>query len=93
MVATTWEKRPGGILGCALEHQMFEEMGKPGFPRRLVGRADLVPEHMRCDRRAVIRNDDDFQAVRQGEMGDLGAARSMASAGDRRREDSGRNAK
>jgi len=30
----------------ALEHQMFEKMREPGFARRLVGGADLVPDHL-----------------------------------------------
>ena len=47
----------------ALEHQMLEEMREAGFARRLVGRADLVPDHLRDDRRAVIRDHHDLQAV------------------------------
>jgi hypothetical protein len=63
---------PGRVLVRALEHQMFEEMGKPRFARRLVGGADLVPDHMGHDRRAVIGNDDHLETVGQGEMADLG---------------------
>ena len=54
-----------GIFLGALEHQMFEEMRQPGFARRLVGGADLVPDHVGDDRRAVIGHHDDFKAVRQ----------------------------
>ena len=54
------------LLG-ALEHQMFEEMGEAGLQGRLVRAADLVPDHLNHDRRAVIRDHHDLQAVFQGE--------------------------
>ena len=47
----------------ALEHQMFEEMRDAGLARRIVGGAVAIPNHMRHDRRAVIRDDDDIQAI------------------------------
>ena len=42
---------------------MFEEMREAGLARRLVGGADLVPDHVGDDRRAAVRNDDEFEAV------------------------------
>ena len=47
----------------ALEHQMFEKMRDAGFAWRIVGRAIAIPDHMCHDRRAVIFDDDDFQAI------------------------------
>ena len=55
----------------ALEHQMFEKMGDARLARRIVGGAVAIPDHMRDDRRAVVGNDDDLEAVFQSEMGDL----------------------
>ena len=57
------------MLGRALEHQMFEEVRQSRFTWRLVGGADLVPDHLRDDGRAVIRDHDDLQAVVEGEAG------------------------
>ena len=76
---------PVRVLGGALEHQMFEEMGEPRLARGLVGRADLVPEHVGDDRRAVIGNDHDLEAVREREMGDLWAAGGRGSSDHRAR--------
>ena len=59
----------GGMFGRALEHQMLEEMRQSRFARRLVGRADLVPDHLRDDGRAVIGDHDHLQAVAEGEAG------------------------
>ena len=59
----------GRMLAGALEHQMFEEMREPGFARRLVGRADLVPDHLRDDRGAVIGDHHHLQAVAEREAG------------------------
>ena len=53
-------------LGAA-EHQMLEEMRGARFADDLVGGADLVPDHLRHDRRAMIGDDDDLQPVRQRE--------------------------
>ena len=75
------------ILGGALEHQVFEEMGDAGLAGRLVGRADLVPHHVSDDRRAVVGNDDYVQAVREREMGD---ALAGFDARLRRRRETGR---
>ena len=71
MAATACEKRPPGFLRGALEHQVFEEMREPRFAGRLVGGADLVPDHVRHDRRAMIRHHDDFEPVGEREVGDL----------------------
>ena len=54
----------------ALEHQMLEEMRDPGTAARLIGRADAIPDHVGHDRRAMIRDDDDVEAVRQAELAD-----------------------
>ena len=59
----------GRMLAGALEHQMLEEMREARFARRLVGGADLVPDHLRDDRRAVIRDHHHLQAVAEGEGG------------------------
>ena len=74
-----------GILRGALEHQMFEEMREPGFARRLVGGADLVPDHVGDDRRAMVGNDDDFKTVAEREMRDLGLGAARARRRLRRR--------
>ena len=62
-------KLAGRMLAGALEHQMFEKMRKAGFAGRLVGGADLVPDHLGNDRRAVIRDHHDLQAIAEGEGG------------------------
>ena len=59
----------GGMLGGALEHQMLEEMRQPRFARRLVGGADLVPDHLRHDGGAVIGDHHHLQAVAEREAG------------------------
>jgi hypothetical protein len=59
----------GRMLGRALEHQVLEEMRQAGFARRLVGRADLVPDHLGDHRRAVIGDHDDLQAIIEREAG------------------------
>src|SRR5262245_56388766 len=61
---------------------MFEEVSKPRLARRLVGRADLVPDHMRDDRRAMIGNHYDLETVRQRKMGDLGADAGLRGSGE-----------
>jgi hypothetical protein len=60
----------------AFEHQVFEEVGDAGFARRIVGRAVAVPDHMGNDRRAMIGNDHDVEAVGQGEIHDVRRERS-----------------
>ena len=57
------------MLAGALEHQMLEEMREPGFAWRLVGRADLVPDHLGDDGRAVIGDHHHLQAVLERERG------------------------
>jgi hypothetical protein len=75
---------PGWILLRALEHQMFEEMGEARLARRLIGGADLVPDHVGHDRRATIGNDHDLEPVREGEVGDLRADAGMRRTGEQR---------
>ncbi len=53
----------------ALEHQVFEEMRDAGLARRLVGRADLVPDHMGDDGGAVIGDHQHVHAVGKRETG------------------------
>ena len=65
------EKRPAGFFVGALEHQVLEEMRDAGFARRLVGGADLVPEHVGDDRRAAVGDDHDLEAVGEREVGDV----------------------
>ena len=62
----------GRMLAGALEHQVFEKMGQPRFARRLVGGADLVPDHLGDNGRAVIGDHDDLQAVGEGKAGGRG---------------------
>ena len=57
----------------ALEHQMLEEMGNAGGAARLVGGADLVPDHLGDDRSAVIRDDQHVKTVAKREFDDAGA--------------------
>ena len=52
----------GMALG-ALEHQVFEEVSDAGFARWVVGRAVTVPHHVGDNRRAMIGNDHDVEAV------------------------------
>ena len=47
----------------AFKHQMLEEMGKPGFPDRIVGAADFVPNHLHHRRDAMVRHDHQLHAV------------------------------
>ena len=68
---------------------MLEKMRQPRFSGRLVGRAYLVPDHVRRDRDALVGNDHHFQSVGQGETGDLGSSRGMSRRGNDC-EDSGR---
>ena len=75
------------ILLGALEHQMLEEVRKPGLARRLVGGADAIPEHVRHDRRAVIGNDDDIESVREREMRDVRGGVGAECASERHRHD------
>ena len=46
-----------------LEHQVFEEMRDAGLADRVIGRPVAVPDHVRDDRRAMIRDHDDLEAV------------------------------
>ena len=58
---------------------MFEEMRDAGLARRLVGGADLVPDHVGDDRRAAVRDDHDLEAVGEREVADV---RRRAAAGE-----------
>ncbi len=58
----------GRMVGRALEHQVLEEMRDAGFSGRLVGAADLVPDHMGDDRRAMVGDNHDFHAVVEQEL-------------------------
>ena len=71
------------IFRRALEHQVLEEMRQSRLARRLVGGADFVPDHMRHDGRAAIRDDHNLQSVGEREVSDFGAG------GERRRCDRG----
>ncbi len=55
----------------ALEHQMLEEVGDAALAGSLIGAADLVPQHVRDDRGAPVRDDDDLKAIVEREMGDV----------------------
>ena len=78
-------KLAGRMLAGALEHQMFEKMREPRFAGRLVGGADLVPDHLRDDRRAVIRDHHDLQAIVEREAGRrLGGHRGLGEGAGRR---------
>ena len=54
-------------------------MRQARLARRLIGRADLVPDHMRDDGRTVIRDDHQLQSVGEREVGDFGATLPAAS--------------
>ncbi len=50
---------------------MFKKVGKAGLAAFLVGRSDLVPHHVRDDRRPPVWDDDDLQPVAQRAADDL----------------------
>ena len=77
----------GRVLGGALEHQVFEEMRDAGLAGRLVGGADLVPDHVGDDRRAPVRDHHDFQPVRQREVADVRDRRRNRRAAKQRDRD------
>ena len=62
------EVADGDLVG-RLEHQVLEEVRDAGDALGLVGGADLVPNHVRDDRGAVIGDHHDVHAVRQLELG------------------------
>ena len=66
---------------------MFEEMGEAGLARRLVGGADLVPDHVGDDRRAAVRDHDHFEAVGEREMADVRLWRGLHGGGEQSRCD------
>ena len=51
-----------------LEHQMLEEVRDAGDAFRLIGRSDLVPDHVRDDGRAVVGDHDHLHAVGEREL-------------------------
>ena len=53
----------------ALEHQVLEEVRKPGAPGRLVLRSHVIPEVDRDDRTGMIFVDQDVEAVLETMMG------------------------
>jgi len=57
-------KRIAGILLGAFEHQMFEKVRQTGLTGRLVGGADLVPDHVGDHRSPMIGHHDDLKAIR-----------------------------
>ena len=69
------------VLAGALEHQVLEKMRQTGFAGRLVGGADLVPDHLRDDGGAVIRDHHNLQAVAESEAG--GRLRGHRGLGER----------
>ena len=77
---TRVDNEPASLLGEQLRAALFlhhpyrnPNIGWEHEIRGLVGGADLVPDHMGDDRRAMVGNDHQFQSVRQREIGDLGA--------------------
>ena len=70
----------------SLEHQVFDEVGDAGFARRLVGRADLVPDHLDNDRGARILDHDDLKPVVQGEGLGIENRRMEGTSDDRGRQ-------
>ena len=60
-----------GVALRAFEHQMFEEMGDARLAGRIVRGAVAVPDHVGDDRRAVVGNDDDIEAIVEGETRDM----------------------
>ena len=79
----------GRDLGRALEHQVLEEMREPRLAGRLVGGSDPIPDHVGDDRRAVVGDDDEFEPVVQGEIGNRGELGGLATAGGRQRRGRG----
>jgi len=79
-------KFAGRMLRRSLEHEVFEEVGKSRFARRLVGGPDLVPDHLGHHRRAVILNHQDLQAVGKRERGRGGGRERGLGVGAGRRE-------
>jgi hypothetical protein len=85
-------KLAGRMLLRALEHQMLEKVGEARFAGRLVGRADLVPDHLRYHRGAVVGDHHDLHAVGQLEGGRRlrgDGLRAGARRGEERREQQG----
>jgi hypothetical protein len=52
-------------MSRALEHEVLEEVRQAGLTWRLVGRPDLVPEHVRNHRGTLVGDQHDLHAVRQ----------------------------
>ena len=66
----------GGDLVRRLEHQVLEEVGDARDARRLVGRADAIPDVVRDDGSAVVRHDHHLQAVGELELADPAGGRA-----------------
>ena len=56
------------VIFRAPEHHVLDEMRDPGFPRRFVGGADAVKDHVRDRRRPMVLDDDDLHSVFQPEL-------------------------
>jgi hypothetical protein len=63
----------GGDLVRRLEHQVLEEVGDARDARRLVGRADAIPDVVGDDGRAMVRHDHHLQPVAELELADPAA--------------------
>ena len=63
-------------------------MRQPRLARRLISRADFVPDHVRHHGRAVIRNDHQLKSVGQRGVGHLGSGgkRGRCDRGDERNQ-------
>ena len=57
------------------------------MPGGLVGGADLVPDHVGDDRRAVVRHDHHLKTVGEREVGDIRRRRGIGAAGENGRGD------
>jgi hypothetical protein len=61
-------KKLGVMVFRAIEHQVFKQVGKPGFPLGLILRADVVPDTDGDNGGFTILMDDDGQSIVQGEL-------------------------
>ena len=58
----------GGIASVPLNIRCSRKWAMPDEPARLVGGADLVPDHLGHHRSAMVGNDQDLQAVAEREL-------------------------
>jgi hypothetical protein len=59
-------EKVAGVMGRALEHEVFEEVSKAALVSFFVFGTDVIPEVYRHDRQLRLSTDDDIQAVIQG---------------------------